>query len=285
MLTPLVYAVTVVPAVAVAYQFGIGPGALVLVVTLVAHLVNAANPAISPNVLPIAAGILVLFAFAFRAERRRVKDETSMSGIESKVARIRQNVIWLAGFGALLALATRTLLFGWFALDMSAASRGLLPEAALVALIISLGFLPAVATSSVMTGVSQMIGLTFVFPIAYLAPSPLFAAVAGALVMALEVALLDRIHMALDSAPTFREVGDSLRGAMEQVTAIALIAGAFVSAERLLPGGAGTLTVAGIIAANELTGVRIIRMAEGPVAVLALGFLANVLFIAGVHVR
>src|SRR5262249_47582514 len=159
----------------------------------------------------------------------RPKDEITVSGIVSKAARIRQNVIWLAVFGALLALGTRSLLFGWFALDMSAASRGYLPEAALVALTISLGFLPAVVTSAAMTGVSQAVGLTFVFLVAYFAPSPLFAAVAGAVVMALEVALLDRINTALDSAPTFREVGDSLRGAMEQVTAIALIAGAFIS--------------------------------------------------------
>lgn len=283
-LMPLVFAVTVIPAVAAAYQFGFVPGLISLVIVLAGHLINTNTEAISPNALALAGGLLALAFFTIRAEMQRRAaggQSLDMSGLESKAGRVRQNLPWLVVQGALLSAATNAAIFGWFVLDMSAAAAGFPVQAALVALVITIGFLPTVVTSMLLTGVSQMVGLTFVFMVAYLSPNPAIAAAAGAAVVALECLLLQRIGDFLNAAPTVREVGDSVRGALEQVAALALIGGAFMVSEQLLPNGGGIMIVAAIIAMNELSGTPITRMAEGPAAVLVLGIIANILHVTG----
>jgi hypothetical protein len=282
-LTPLLYAVIVIPPVAIAYQFGLGPGAVGVIAVLLGYLIGLNTPALNPNVIATLVGLIALVFFTIRAElkRRAAAGDEVIEAYETQATRIQANLPWLAIQAALLALATHLALFGWFGMDMNAAARGFPAQAALIALTISIGFLPTVVTSELLTGVSQMVGLTLVFTVAYLAPHPLIAALAGAAVMALEILFLERIGLFLDAAPTVREVGDSVRGALERVSTVALIGGALIACDRMLPGGMGYLLVVSVIAINEITGARIIRMAEGPAAVFIAGIIANLLYWIG----
>lgn len=284
-LTPLLYAVIVIPPVATAYQFGLLPGAVGVIAVLVGYIISLSTPSISPNVLPTLAGLIALVFFTAHAEmkRRAGAGNEVFDAFETQASRLRANLPWLAVEGALLGLAVNLALFGWFGMDMNAAAHGFPVQAALVALTITIGFLPTVVTSELLTGVSQVAGLTLVFTVAYLSPHPLIAAVAGAVVMALEALYLDRIGAFLDRAPTVREVGDSVRGALERVSTVAMIGGALMACDKMLPGGAGYMIVVSVIAINELTGARIIRMGEGPVAVLIAGVIANLLYVLGVR--
>jgi hypothetical protein len=284
-LTPLLYAVIIIPPVAVAYQFGLLPGVVSLIAVLIGYVINLNAPAIGANVLPTLTGLLALVFYTWRAEmkRRAVEGAAAIEGFETQAARIKQHLPYLAIEGALVGLAVNLGLFSWYGMDMNAAAHDFRAQAALVTLTITIGFLPTVITSELLTGVSQAVGLTLVFTVAYLAPHPLIAAVVGATVMSLEALYLERFGTLLNNAPTIREVGDSVRGALERVSSVALIGGALMVSDRLLPGGGGYLIVGSVIAINELTGTRIIRMGQGPVAVLIAGIVANILYVGGVR--
>jgi hypothetical protein len=172
-------------------------------------------------------------------------------------------------------------LLGWYSHDTLSWSYGFQLQAILAAAMISIGFLPTVVSSEAITGVSQIVGLTFVFLVAYIAPHPIIAAVAGGLIMFLEIHFIDSINTFMYQAPTIREVGDSMRGAFDQMSSIMLIAGAFAVSGQMIPGGGGYLLTGGIIGLNEMTGTPIIRMAIGPVAVLLSGIVANILYTRG----
>lgn len=285
---PLIAGMAVIPVAAVAYQFGKVSGILSLTAVLVAYIAAIASgitDAGATGSLTMLVALLSLVVFAFRAERkRRSEDETpiDMSFIQPKSARIREHSLWFAVLGALMGTAVNTGLFGWYAHDMLARSSGFQLQAVLTALMISIGFLPTVISSAAMTGVSQMVGLTLVFAFSYLAPHPIAAAAIGALIMLLEVRFLETVNHFINQAPTIREVGDSVRGAFNQISSILLIAGAFAASAGVMPGGGGYLIVGGIISVNEMTGTPISRMAIAPISVLILGIAANGLRLAGV---
>jgi hypothetical protein len=284
-LEPLVYGVMVIPAVAAGYQFGWRAGAVTLLVTIAAHIIGLQMPVLYANVLPTAAGLATLIAFGFRTlyKQRQAGEQIVIEPLESKASRIRAYWPWLAVQGALIALATNTVSFAWFPLDGAVAGNGFRGQAAFLVLVMGYGFLPTITTSASLTGVASVIGLMMVFFVGYLAPHPLLAAALGALVMAAETVYLPRVSSALDTTPIWREVADSLRGALDVVGDFAMIGGAFIVANSLLPHGVGVLIVAAVVALNDLSGWRIMRLAVGPVAILLVGLIANVILLLGVH--
>lgn len=282
---PLIFGMAIIPPVAVAYQFGRVPGMVSLLAVLVGYLLELKFAVIAINALPMVAGLLMVAFFTYRAEHQRElsgEEPIDMSFLETKEDQVSANRLWFVVQGALMATVVNVGIFSWFAHDMAAYSSGFQVQAMLAAIMISIGFLPTVVTSTAMTSVSQVVGLTFVFMVAYIAPNPIIAAVAGAVVMLFETRLLRNINNFINQAPTIREVGDSMRGAFDQISGILLMAGAFLASEKVLPGSGGYLIVGGIIGLNEMTGTPIMRMAVGPIAVLILGLIANIVYGLGV---
>lgn len=299
---PLVLAFTAFPAVAVGFQFGAGPGVIAVSLSLLVREVVARFAAVtvagtkinlSADGAAMLTGMLVLVWYAISRDlkARRTPGATAETAATAEagtltfganVKRLRGNIYYLMVQGALLAFATRLFAFSWTVLDATAVSQGKLVEAAIVSLALAAGFFPLIATTALTTGVYQAVGLCLVFPAAYLSPNPWVAAVAGAIVFGLEILLLGVIGQFLDRYPSLREAGDSLRGAMEKVVTVALIAGSMVAADKMMPGGGGYFIVAGLVALNELTGQRIYSMATAPMAAIGVGILANILVVVGI---
>lgn len=285
---PLIFGVIIIPVVAIAYQFGKAAGIISLVIVFMGYLIQlfvVIENQVFANSLPMIFGLLAVVFFTWRTEQQRKargEEVPDMSFLETKIDLVQGNRWWFAVQGALLGASVNAGFFGWFIQDTAVIANGFQLQAALVAVMITIGFIPTVTSSTVLTGVSQIVGLTWVFLVAYLAPNPIVAAIAGGIVMLLEVQFLNRINNTMNQIPAIREIGDSMRGALDQVSSILLVAGALFASADALPNGGGYLIVGGIIGLNEMTGTPIMRFAVGPIALIVLGLIASLLIAMGV---
>ena len=303
---PLVFAFIVVPAIAVGYQFGVGPGAVTLVLVLLAWLLVASPTGFAdlgsvtragPDAAALVTGLVVLLVGSLRRDDlgRRSESAAELSqtsllveeraAASANAARLRQHLPLLMVQAGLVALAINLHVFSWQVADAAASANGASAEASVLALTMTLGFLPLIATGALLTGVYQAIGLGLVFPLAYLAPHPIVAVVGGALIVAAEISSLTAIGSVLDRYPSLRESADSLRTATEKVMGLALVAGALITAGKILPGTAGYLIVAGVVLLNEVGGQKLATPAAAILATLCAGLLANVLVLLGMLAR
>ncbi|MHA6481835.1 YhfT family protein [Paenibacillus sp. strain BS8-2] len=140
-----------------------------------------------------------------------------------------------------------------------------------------LSFVPLLAVTALATGVHGVAGLMLMFPIGYLSPNPLVAAVLGAAVMALEVLALRRIVGWLTRYPHLREASDYMRSAMNAMLEIGFLIGGALAVLRMEGGspGIGLVCFLLLYAANESLGRPVMRVAIGPVLAIATGLILN----------
>jgi hypothetical protein len=139
------------------------------------------------------------------------------------------------------------------------------------------GFLPLIVTTALASGAYQVVGLTFVYPIGFLAPNPIVAAIGGAILFAVEIYLLAYIGRALSLVPSLRESSDYIRNSITSTLGIAILFGSIL-AGNAMGEGLGIALVGGLYALNEALDRPIIRLAAAPTAVIITGILLNVLF-------
>lgn len=288
---PIVIAFAVFPAIAVAYSYGILKGgitfaATILVMQIVSlygkFTVNTATVTLNSNGMGLLVGMLFLLGFAM-AKKPAGKGGavTSMVTLFSaRVKRIQKNIVYLAVMGGLVAAAASAGMLAGDPISLSLRAEGKNIEAALVAFTRGIGFIPLVATTAIATGVYSPVGLTFVFAVGLLIPNPLLAAIAGAVVIVLEVMLLSVIGKGLDRFPGVRDAGDQIRTVMSRVLEVALLIGAMVAANAMAP-TVGYLFVMGVYLMNKKVKKPLVDMAVGPVAVIALGVILNILHLIG----
>ena len=157
-------------------------------------------------------------------------------------------------------------------------------EAGISAAARAVGFIPLVYTTAITTGVYGPAGTTLVFVVGIIfMHNPILAFIVGALVMFLEVILLEKAAAGLDKFPGIKKSGDHVRTAMNKVLEIAIMAGSMMAGNALAP-GTGFLFVAGAYALNKTAKKSMVEIAVGPVAVIALGILLNILFVLGLYV-
>ena len=182
--------------------------------------------------------------------------------------------------GGLISAATSAGMLAGDPISLKLVSEGKNLEAALAAFARGIGFIPLVATTAIATGVYSPVGLTFVFTAGLLVPNPLLAAIAGAVVIILEVMLLSVIGKALDRFPGVREASNQIRTVMSRVLEVALLVGAMVAANAMAA-ATGYLFVLGVYLINKKAKKPLVDMAVGPVAVIALGIILNILHLIG----
>ncbi len=94
--------------------------------------------------------------------------------------------------------------------------------------------------------------------------------------MFLEVMLLSVITKGLDKFPGIRDMGEHIRSSMTRVIEIALLIGSAVAANMIAP-TIGYFWIIGFYMLNRTSKKPIVDLAVGPVSVILLGILVNVL--------
>lgn len=316
MATPILYMFLLFPVIAIARQFGRVRGVITFVVEIVIVVISMKVwPDTFPGALAMAAGVLMLLGFALAKdlrERRAARaaaapagagdapgaakipaDEAPASGEEpgggkpaadpvaslfgANAERLRRNLPWFALLGAALAAMANMHIFGGGEATSFLVAKGDYGEAAQVDFYRAFGFVPLIATTALASGAFQIVGFTFVYPVAYLAPNVVVAAAGGAVLFTVEVLALAYIGKGLAMLPSIRDASDHLRDAIGKTLEIAILFGS-IAAAATMGGGLGMALVGGLYLLNESLGRPIVRLAAGPSAVVVAGVVLNVLY-------
>ena len=287
--TPILFLFALFPAVAVAYQFGRLKGAIAFVVTAVALVLTVRFlPDVFPGSLALVAGIVMLVFFALQkdlAERRAMspedraalRDAADDSFFAQNAERLRRNVLWFLPLGALIAAMVNLGIFAGGEATSFIVQKGNLAAAAQLDFYRAFGFLPLIVTTALASGAYQVAGFTFVYPLGYLAPNIVVAAIGGALLFGVEIYLLSYIGKGLSALPSLRESSDHIRDSITSTLGIAILFGSIL-AGNAMAGGLGIALVGGLYVFNEALDRPLVRLAAGPTAVIITGILLNVLF-------
>lgn len=286
--TPIVAAFAVFPALATAYQFGVKKGLLNLALSILARQltvligaikIGSATVTLNPEGMALIVGMLVLIIYAAR-EKGEENGVDLASVFGERVQRIRANIIILMLMGGLVAAATSYGIIAGDPISLNLAGEGNFVDAGLAALARGIGFIPLIASTAIATGVYGPVGMTLVFAVGLFIRIPILAFVVGAVVIGVEVLLLEKLGTSLDKYPGIRNAGDNIRNAMSKLLEIALLVGGMNAANAIAP-GLGFFVVAGLYILNEIAGTPVVRMAVGPIAAILVGILANLLSVIG----
>jgi hypothetical protein len=287
--TPILYLFAIFPALAVAYQFGRVRGVIAFVVTVLALVLTVRFlPEVFPGAIALLAGIVMLVIFALQKdlaerrmqtpeEREAARDAAATSFFAENAERLRRHVLWFVPLGALLAVLVNLKIFGGGEATSFVVQEGDFTAAAQLDFYRAFGFLPLIVTTALASGAYQIVGLTFVYPLGFLAPNPIVAAIGGAILFAVEIYLLAYIGRGLSLVPSLRESSDHIRNSITSTLGIAILFGSIL-AGNTMAGGLGIALVGGLYALNEALDRPIIRLAAAPTAVIITGILLNVLF-------
>ncbi len=271
--TPILLTFAVVPALALAYEYGAKHGLLIFFVTLLSRQGAILLGAQRPDDWVVALGMALFLSYALRGGTRKELLEPGIRGNAFPVqgmVRIRRNLPVVAVLGAVYGLACHRMIMmeGPQALIMLA--QGDKPAAIGFTLVRTISFAPLKALSSLATGVFALDGLGFVAIAGLISPNAVVAGVAGAVVMSAEALSLRLIVDSLERFPGVLRAADNLRMAMTKLLEIGSLVGSLMMAQRIIP-GLGFATVAGAYTLNEVAGTPVVRAAIGPVAVILLG--------------
>ena len=285
----------VFPAVAIAYQKGVAEASIVLALTmLIKHLtglygkftVNDIKIALNADGMALLFGILAMLFAAARTKKNDSGEAVKvLSLFEDNIGRIKKNIVLLAISGGVVALATSLLLISEGPASLTLTAEGKYTEAAMVSLGRMLGFIPLVMTTAIMSGVYSPAGTKAVHVPALLLINFGILGLVGsffiaALIMVLEVLLLNVIAKGMDKAPGLKELGDNTRTAMSKVLDLALLVGGMLAANAIAP-SIGYIFVIGLYFINQNSKKPIPTMAVGPVGAIAVGILVNILHLIG----
>lgn len=291
----IIVSFSVFPAIAVAYQAGVVKGGIVLVLTMLVKqittlygkfTINTINVALNADGMALLFAIVAMVFVAIKQNKRTDGEASSAFAVFSKnIERIRGNIKILAISGGIVALATTLLLIAEGPASLTLTAEGNYLEAAMVALGRTLGFIPLVMTTAIISGVYSPAGTKAVH-----VPAILFINMGiigmvgsffvGALIMVVEVLLLGFIATGMDRFPGMKELGDNTRSAMSKVLDIALLVGGMLAANAIAP-TIGYFWVIGLLFLNETSKKPLASMAIGPIGAISLGIIVNILHIIG----
>lgn len=295
--SPVLAGFALFPVLAITYQFGWKKGvfsaAIVLLTRQLVELgyVLPKDFQLLPEAGELFVGTLLLIIFALIQDRNAKEGnevEEGESIFEERTKRIRKGLPFFAITGALIAVICN---LGYFAgSEVSiftlqeaynstdpAQTSALVNQAAFADFLRGIGFVPLIVTTALTTGVYGVVGLTFIFPIGYLAPNPLVAAIGGALVISIEVLLLSRLGKVLEKFPSLREASDSIRTSITNIMEISLLLGSVLAVLKMGSFTGFTIFVV-LYAINEGLGRPVIRLAASPLAAILTGVILNLLY-------
>lgn len=288
------------PIIAIVMQFGMRTGMITAVVVLIFRFVGPSFSTISADAWTMMIGVTALVVLCIMKDIKNGSKESAADNLNifsERVARIRKNLPFLMGSGALIALACNAHIFAGsdvsmfdlskaYAMGDTAEATALIHTVATNEFMRGLSFIPLIATTAITTGVYGVAGFTFVYVAGYLSPNPLIAAVLGAVIILVEVLLLGLIGKFLGNFPSMRDASDNIRSSMNTCVEFALLIGSIAACctmgSSTSAGSAGGFILGGIIyLINEMTGRKIMRMAIGPVAAITTGIILNITYILG----
>lgn len=165
-------------------------------------------------------------------------------------------------------------------MDVTFLSKGQISEAAMIAFIKVIGYIPLVVTTGLISGVWATGGICdWLFGLGYIV-GPIAAPFVGAAGMGAEVFGVKYLARILDRYPEIRKSGDHIRTAMTQILEVALLVGGMMSANAMAP-TFGFFLVAGLYIINMISGTRIVKMAVGPLGAILVGILVNIFALIG----
>jgi hypothetical protein len=210
-------------------------------------------------------------------ERAAATDAAAESFFAQNAERLRRNILWFLPLGALLAVLVNLKIFGGGEATSFIVERENYAAAAQLDFYRAFGFLPLIVTTALASGAYQVVGLTFVYPVGFLAPNVVVAAIAGALLFGAEVYLMSYVARGLSLLPSLRDASDHIRNSITATLGVAILFGS-VLAGNAMGGGLGIALVGGLYVLNEALDRPLVRLAAGPTAVIITGILLNVLF-------
>lgn len=285
----------VFPALAIAYQGGFVPGAVVLVLTMLVKqifalygtfTINNVTIALNSDGMALLFGIVAMVVYAASTSKKGDGSTAEVFKVfENNIDRIKKNIVMLSLSGGIVAVATTLLLIAEGPASLSLMAEGAYSEAAIVALGRCLGFIPLVMTTSIISGVYSPCGTKAVHIPAILLINMGIMGVAGSfvigcLIMVVEVLLLGFIAKGMDRFPGMKDLGDNTRTAMSKILDIALLVGGMMAANAIAP-TIGYIWVIGLHFLNQCAKKPIPAMAIGPVGAISLGLIVNVLHLIG----
>ena len=288
---PVVAAFAIFPAVAVATQHGFKKGAIVgVVTTLVWFLIKKfgsftmgeAQIALNAEGIAMLVGTIMMLVYATNDKSTGTSNQDLTNVFSEKVSRIQKNWWLLAIMGGLLSAGTSQLLVAGDPISQNLLSQNEFTNAAMAALARSIGFIPLVFTTAIVTGVYGPAGVTLVFAIGILLHgNPIIAFIAGGAMMAVEVFLINTFAKGMDKFPGVRDMGEHIRTSMSRVLEIALLVGG-INAANSMAANIGSLFVIGFYLLNKKSKKPIVDLAVGPVAAILFGILLNILMLLGI---
>jgi len=283
------------PALAVTYQHGFNKGVVAATITILVYILgaqfahfdlNGYSVNLNAAGLAMLAGAITMLVYAARvkADEADTANADLINVFGSKVARIRKNWFLLAIMGGLVAAGTSLSILAGDPASLALLQNSQYTEAALTAFARAIGFIPLVFTTAIVTGVYGPVGCTFVFVVGLVFHgNPLVAFILGALVMVLELVLINVFAKGMDKFPGVKDMGSHIRSSMNNVLEVALLVGAVVAAESMVAAvglsGFGALFVITVLLLNRKSDKPIVELAVGPVACIALGILINILVV------
>ena len=295
--TYVTVAFAIFPSLAVAYQHGFKKGVITAVITVVAYFLikkfgvfalGEKTVTLNAEGMAMLVGTIMMLVFAASVKSEGATSNMDLVNVFSeKVSRIRKNWFLLAIMGGLLACATSLTILAGDPASLALAAEGAFSEAALAAAARAIGFIPLVFTTAIVTGVYAPAGCTFVFVIGLaFTGKPIIALVLGAIVMIIELLLINVFAKGMDKFPGVKEMGEHIRTSMNKVLELALLVGAVTAAEAMSANfglsGIGALFVVGCVLLNRSSKKPIVEMAIGPVACILYGILLNVLLVLNI---
>lgn len=290
---PVVAAFAAFPAVAIAMQHGYKKGGIAGLLTFVTWFIvkkfgtfaiGTANVALNAEGISMLVGTVLMLIFASQQQSDATTSQDLTNVFSEKVQRIQKNWWILAVMGGLLAAGTSLLIVAGDPTSLALMGEGEFASAAMAAFARAIGFVPLVFTTAIVTGVYGPAGATFVFAVGIaLNGNPIFAFLVGAVVMVVEIFLINTFAKGMDRFPGIREMGEHIRTSMSRVLEVALLVGSVTAANAMVP-TAGSLFVIGFYLLNKQSKKPIVDLAVGPVAAIAFGILVNVLIVIGLYV-
>ncbi len=291
--SPVTSAFALFPILAIFLQFGKTKGFISAVLVLFTRVIVERFTTMYPESFELLVGMMLLLIFAILHDGLKKKDGEA-NGIESifeeRTLRIRKNLPYLAVAGALIAIAANLQIFAGSEVSIyllkdayATGNMDLVNQAALAESFRALSFIPLIATTALATGVYGVAGLTFIYPIGYLAPNWIIAGALGALVIVLEVLLLRRLGHFFERFPSIRLASDNIRTSINLVMEFALLLGSMLAVIKM-GGYTGFFIGATIYMVNDILGKPLMKLAVGPVAAIVTGIVLNILFILGLFV-
>lgn len=297
--TYIVTGFSLFPIIAIVMQFGLKKGIVAAIIVLLFRFVGPTLTTISGDSWTMMIGVIALIGLCVYTDiKQKVQaDEDDVNIFTERVARIRKNLPFLMVAGALIAVACNVHVFAGsdvsmfdlskaYAMGNTAEAAALVKTVATNEFMRALSFIPLIATTAVTTGVYGVAGFTFIYVAGYLAPNPIVALIAGAIIILVEVLVLGLIGKFLGKFPSIRGASDNIRSAMNNCVEFALLIGSIAACGTMggetTAGAAGGFLIGGLIyLINELTGRKIMRMAIGPIAAIATGIILNLTYFIG----